>query len=258
MRQDVPAVVDNNAIGGDVIDVAMSGNNSAANSVNTPFSDEINNLVVDNARSTGTLTHSNNQPLPLASGQLDTGHTNYIDPSHWSSLLEEIHELREQLASPEDEQNQHQHQQQSAFAALSVADTSPSAGTLHTEDNETESTGKTPDDSYAGLVFSKSSLTLADLLKSLPPRSVCDRLISHYFRVGHAVLRELSFHCYHFDELSIANMNSCPSPYGVSERVRHFLGIPVTSLAALGRPSLWYSCRFGWSSQNGPHRRQRQ
>ncbi|KIH88702.1 hypothetical protein SPBR_06634 [Sporothrix brasiliensis 5110] len=171
---DMPRYLDDGAV-----DVSMSGGDSVDNSVNTPLSDELQ-VPVDSGNpvtAETSITESSERPS-LGGGQLDIGHTTYIDASHWSSLLEEIKELREQLSSPVERD-----QQPESLASLSLTNSSPS---MHTD--TAQPTLETPDDSYADLVFAQPSVGPEELLKSLPPRAVCDRLISHYFRVGHSVL----------------------------------------------------------------------
>ncbi|CAK7218016.1 hypothetical protein SBRCBS47491_003363 [Sporothrix bragantina] len=133
-------------------------------SVNTPMSTPV---LVDTGPSSELVTPATTAE-PLSGGQLDNQHAHYIDASHWSSLLEEIKELREQLVTPTREDEQ----------LTSSVDTGNSI-TLDWPATE---------DRFADLVFSGTTQTLAELIEKLPPRLICDRLVSTYFRVGHSVL----------------------------------------------------------------------
>ncbi|ERT02393.1 hypothetical protein HMPREF1624_00691 [Sporothrix schenckii ATCC 58251] len=144
------------------VDASMSAGDSVDNSVNTPLSDELQ-VPVDSGNPVTpetSITASSERPS-LGGGQLDIGHTTYIDASHWSSLLEEIKELRQQLSSPVERD-----QQPESLASLSLTNPSPS---MHTD--TAQPALETPDDSYADLVFAQPSVGPEELLKSLPPRA---------------------------------------------------------------------------------------
>ncbi|KAK4152579.1 hypothetical protein C8A00DRAFT_44389 [Chaetomidium leptoderma] len=95
--------------------------------------------------------------------QTHDGHVNFIDSSHWLSILEDIREVREHL-SPE-----------GGFLQQDVP--SSSGATWGPELPEISS--------VLGL---RASISLENILASLPPRPVCDRLLSHYFNSRFQVL----------------------------------------------------------------------
>ncbi|KAF7563908.1 hypothetical protein G7046_g215 [Stylonectria norvegica] len=94
---------------------------------------------------------------------LDRGNqASYVDSSHWSSILEDIRGIREQL-TPQDGQEQN-----------SMTD-SPTTGSEWTMAEEPQG--------EIDLVFgSAEHLNLQHILAALPTRQVCDGLVSHYFR----------------------------------------------------------------------------
>ncbi|KAI0451811.1 hypothetical protein F5B21DRAFT_485668 [Xylaria acuta] len=77
------------------------------------------------------------------------GQVNYIDPSHWQSILEDIKEVREHLAIPD------QPPPQSATHRV-LADASHLFGSI-------------------------PNATFTEILSSLPPQPKCDKLVSWYF-----------------------------------------------------------------------------
>lgn len=116
-------------------------------------------------------------PAPLSSaktpgvagnGLLGDNMANYLDSSHWSSLLEDIQEIREQL--------------------------SPSSAPEHslTLNSSTTSAEWTPQaQDGADIIFGQHEiLDHNQILEALPSREVCDSLVSQYFRPRHAILRE--------------------------------------------------------------------
>ncbi|CAK7208175.1 hypothetical protein SCUCBS95973_000014 [Sporothrix curviconia] len=136
-------------------------------SVNTPMSTPV--LLADTAPSTELVTPATTEE-PLSGGQLDNQHAHYIDASHWSSLLEEIKELRQHLVS-------------------SAADDEQPASSVDTGSSSTTAADwPTAEDRFGDLVFSGTSQTLAEMVEKLPPRPICDRLVATYFQVGHSVL----------------------------------------------------------------------
>jgi hypothetical protein len=81
------------------------------------------------------------------------GQVNYIDPSHWQSILEDIKEVREHLTKS----NQ------------PLAQSDPGGGTDRV----------LADASY--LFGSVPSVSFREILSSLPPQPICDKLVSWYF-----------------------------------------------------------------------------
>ncbi|KAH6631503.1 hypothetical protein F5144DRAFT_511113 [Chaetomium tenue] len=92
------------------------------------------------------------------------GAVNYVDSSHWLSVLEDIREVREHL-SPEGN-----------FLQQKI----PPTGGARWEPELPEVS------SVLGL--NASSASLDEILTSLPPRPICDRLLSHYFNSRYLVL----------------------------------------------------------------------
>lgn len=85
--------------------------------------------------------------------ETEDGQVNYIDPSHWLSILEDIKEVREHL----DASNQPRQQ------------SDPGSG----------SNGPLADASF--LFGSVPNTHFREILSSLPPQPVCDKLVSWYF-----------------------------------------------------------------------------
>ncbi|KAI1748519.1 hypothetical protein F4782DRAFT_516922 [Xylaria castorea] len=81
------------------------------------------------------------------------GQVNYIDPSHWESILEDIKEVREHLAIPDQ--------------PLLQGD--PGHGTHRVLADASHLFGSIP---YT---------TFTEILGSLPPQPICDKLVSWYF-----------------------------------------------------------------------------
>ncbi|KAK8025003.1 hypothetical protein PG990_002826 [Apiospora arundinis] len=88
------------------------------------------------------------------------GQVNYIDPSHWLSILDDIKEVREHLSVPK---------QPTGHSAMSL-----------------DANHMTPD--AISLSMPTQTLSLNDALSALPTRSTCDRLISWYFNGRFMVL----------------------------------------------------------------------
>ncbi|KAK8086486.1 fungal-specific transcription factor domain-containing protein [Apiospora phragmitis] len=88
------------------------------------------------------------------------GQVNYIDPSHWLSILDDIKEVREHLSVP----NQTMAQSAMAFDTNRL---SPEAGFLP---------------------MPTQTFSLSDAVSALPAQSTCDRLISWYFNARFMVL----------------------------------------------------------------------
>ena len=88
------------------------------------------------------------------------GQVNYVDSSHWVSILHDIKEVREQLSLP------------------------------NTQVQEDPSFGDVGQQPEADLVFGPPlHLTISEILQSLPPRPVCDSLLSQYFNAQYTLLR---------------------------------------------------------------------
>ncbi|KAI1302248.1 hypothetical protein F5Y03DRAFT_362183 [Xylaria venustula] len=85
--------------------------------------------------------------------QTGDGQVNYIDPNHWQSILEDIHEIRDHLSSS------NQSIEQSAPPERTPADASFLFGSV-------------------------PSATYAEILTSLPAQPICDRLLSWYFSIS--------------------------------------------------------------------------
>jgi hypothetical protein len=95
--------------------------------------------------------------------ETEDGQLNYIDPSHWLSILEDIKEVREHLNAS------NQPRQQS----------DPSGGP----------SGQPAD---AGFLFGSVPNThFREILSSLPPQPVCDKLVSWYFNAHTFVSGEM-------------------------------------------------------------------
>ena len=97
--------------------------------------------------------------------QTQDGHVSYVDSSHWLSVLEDIREVREHL-SPEG----------------SALPENVSRGNAASWEPEVPQVG-----SVMGL---NVSLSIEEILSSLPPRALCDRLLSQYFNSRFQVLGE--------------------------------------------------------------------
>jgi hypothetical protein len=94
------------------------------------------------------------------------GAVSYVDSNHWLSVLEDIREVREHL-SPDGNFLQQK---------------SPTSNGARWEPGLPEVS------SVLGL--NASSASLDEILTSLPPRPMCDRLLSHYFNSRYLVLGE--------------------------------------------------------------------
>ena len=119
-----------------------------------------------------SVPHSSiNTNKVLDNGLLGGDKATYLDSSHWSSLLEDIREIREQLSpSNVDEQS----------------------STIQSASADTEWTAKEDNRAEVDLVFGRQeALNFQDLLQSVPSRQVCDSFVSQYFRPGDAILRKI-------------------------------------------------------------------
>ncbi|KAK8107275.1 uncharacterized protein PG998_009288 [Apiospora kogelbergensis] len=88
------------------------------------------------------------------------GQVNYIDPSHWLSILDDIKEVREHLSVPN---------QSRGHSGMAL-----------------DANHMTPDATFLSLPT--QTLSLNDALSALPTRSTCDRLVSWYFNARFMVL----------------------------------------------------------------------
>ncbi|KAH7024931.1 uncharacterized protein B0I36DRAFT_387345 [Microdochium trichocladiopsis] len=98
---------------------------------------------------------------------------NYVDPSHWLSILDDIKEVREHLAETSDHS-----------ASTSSASHTPDTATA----SEMPSGGSDASLLLGGVPGLQSSATLDEILARLPARSVCDMLLSWYFNSQFMVL----------------------------------------------------------------------
>ena len=90
------------------------------------------------------------------------GQTNYVDSSHWLSILHDIKEVREQLAL---------------------------SRTQEQEDDSFDRIGPQPE---ADLVFGlQQPLNIIEIIRSLPSRPVCDSLLSQYFNSQYMIIRKI-------------------------------------------------------------------
>lgn len=124
---------------------------------------------------TGSPVCINGISLRSSASTVHRGQTGvYVDPSHWSCLLEDIRQIRDEL-SPSWSGGQEP--------------------TLLPESSRDVSMEPSPKEGFQageGLVFGPfGTLELQHILRSLPSRQLCDRLVSQYFRARHAVLRKL-------------------------------------------------------------------
>ncbi|KAH6695374.1 fungal-specific transcription factor domain-containing protein [Plectosphaerella plurivora] len=97
--------------------------------------------------------------------------TGYTDANHWSSILEDIRDIREQLAPVQEAQDPRD---------------SSSPPTFETPPRSTTSKG---DVSGFDFGFGQiGSSTFQDVLAGLPSRQVCDFLVAHYFQARFTTL----------------------------------------------------------------------
>ncbi len=99
-------------------------------------------------------------PEPLHLQETRDGQVNYIDPSHWQAILEDIKEVRDHL---------------------SILNHSASQSKQVSEINHTNSD--------PGLIFGLiPNADLVEILSSLPPQPICEMLISWYFNSRFMIL----------------------------------------------------------------------
>ena len=135
--------------------------------------------------SSGAEPSSITSPKVASDGLLGGNMANYLDSSHWSSLLEDIKEIREQL--------------------------SPSSATEQplTMDSSSTNAEWTPQEAQDGIdiIFGQHEvLDPRQLLESLPSREVCDSLVSQYFRPRHAILRGSHYLLFHVCHIILADI----------------------------------------------------
>lgn len=97
----------------------------------------------------------------------EDGEVNYIDPSHWQSILADIREVREHL-SPSKSDSTHR---------LSL-----------------ECSGQSEKDDASHLFGPLPSITISHILSILPPQPICDMLLSWYFGSRFMVLGKIELH----------------------------------------------------------------
>ncbi|KAK7978076.1 hypothetical protein PG996_004122 [Apiospora saccharicola] len=144
---------------------ATGGSNSTDNEtiptlVNTPRSERYSESIAADiglSRPNGDATLS---PETLNLQATGDGQVNYIDPSHWLSILDDIKEVREHLSVPN---------QPMAHSAMAL-----------------DSNHMVPDATF--LSMPTQTLSLSGALSALPTRPTCDRLISWYFNSRFMVL----------------------------------------------------------------------
>lgn len=147
--------------------LARNGTSSAFQTVNPPQEDtsmtDDAELIFASHPSVNTVKTTDNK---LLGGDKAT----YLDSSHWTSLLEDIREIREQLSpSNFDEQS----------------------STVHSVSAGAEWTPKEVVGDEIDLVFGQNEgLDFQEILQSMPSRQVCDMLVSQYFRPRDAILRK--------------------------------------------------------------------
>ncbi|KAH6874400.1 fungal-specific transcription factor domain-containing protein [Thelonectria olida] len=106
-------------------------------------------------------------PAPTTSSsspsQAEANQTSYVDSTHWSSILKDIRDIREQLGE---------------HGPIQPHGTSPPAHA-----------SKEPDHGSFDLGFGHCPVsTLQEIVASLPPRSVSDSLVFHYFNSRFTIL----------------------------------------------------------------------
>lgn len=116
------------------------------------------NDATDNTEAPGDkVSTASSGSLHVRDGQMT-----YVDSNHWLSILDDIKEVREQL---------------------SLSD-------IHIQENPFDDA--LGPDNEVDLMFSPMpSHNLREILQSLPPRPVCDSLLSQYFNLTYMVIREL-------------------------------------------------------------------
>lgn len=104
--------------------------------------------------------------------------TGYAEANHWSSILEDIRDIREQLAPG--------HAEEPVLGG--GATTPPRSATPSSGAGGTASSGFDLDFGHTG------GLTFREILSGLPSRQVCDFLVAHYFQARFTTLRTSRSH----------------------------------------------------------------
>ncbi|KAK7979965.1 hypothetical protein PG989_012422 [Apiospora arundinis] len=144
---------------------AGSENNSTSSEgisipVHTPLSERHGPPIASNIGLSRSSKEPSLSPETPNLQETGDGQVNYIDPSHWLSILDDIKEVREHLSVPK---------QPTGHSAMSL-----------------DASHMTPD--AISLSMPTQTLSLNDALSALPTRSTCDRLISWYFNGRFMVL----------------------------------------------------------------------
>jgi hypothetical protein len=140
----------------------LDNNTAAGSNTNLALSYEKHDSSVELASNSGSLSKGADilTPEPLYLQTTKEGQVNYIDSSHWQSILEDIKEVRDHL---------------------SVLNNS----TLQSE-SISEKNHANPDPS---LIFgSVPTIDLSDILSSLPPQPIREMLLSWYFNSRFMIL----------------------------------------------------------------------
>lgn len=131
----------------------------------------------------------------------------YVDSNHWRSILDDIKEVREQLCLSNNQ----------LLLDQQVEERSP--------------------ERELDLMFSPMpSHDIREILHSLPPRHVCDSLLSLYFNWRFMILREFNTVKPNID---LTFYSHC-SPNQIPERVRRILARFVQNACNLDRPPVFY------------------
>lgn len=99
------------------------------------------------------------------------GQVNYVDSSHWLSILHDIKEVREQLSLP----NAQGQEDGQSFGDIGPSPQSQPEAELV----------------FGGLVH-PLAVDIGEIIRSLPPRPVCDSLLSQYFNSQYMIIRRIS------------------------------------------------------------------
>jgi len=157
--------------------------------------------------------------------QTHDGHLNYVDSSHWLSVLEDIREVREHL--------------------------SPEGGILSQDMPRASGASWEPDPPEVGSVLGlEASTTMEDILASLPPRPICDRLLSHYFNSRFQVLGEC---LNHLESVPFCGVRLTYP--GIIHPVEFQKEVPTRPLWDRGKPLLTYHSMNASGKTRPRHRR---
>ncbi|KAK8134466.1 hypothetical protein PG984_006478 [Apiospora sp. TS-2023a] len=192
---EAPALASPSATGGS----SSTDNETIPTLVNTPRSERYSESIaadVGLSRPNGDATLS---PETLNLQATGDGQVNYIDPSHWLSILDDIKEVREHLSVPN---------QPMAHSAMVL-----------------DSNHMVPDATF--LSMPTQTLGLSGALSALPTRPTCDRLISWYFNSRFMVLGIAHPAKFQADYTSFWEFPSTASPVWVA-LLFSILGISAT------------------------------